>query len=295
MDDFLWKIAGANVTILKDSDKTSQSTFRIIGQLFLIIIAYVFVALLTVFYEISNDFTIGVLLGSILTFLICNIYFINILDLEPRTLPRKKEKKSLFLSYFTKYFFISLFSLFVIKCMEIFLFKHLFSLSFNYEASMIHKELIELHQEHPEIWIFTAINSFLFYTPIFMKFRLKRKAVEANENKEKSYFEIKRTVDIFIVEEDYKKFKIQREKILNTVYLDYVKLNELFNEVAQKNGSLKSLSHQYRIRKPKALKEIYVDPPFNTIKISDLNNQISSSHEEYLNTLTENGKLAEGN
>jgi 16S rRNA G966 N2-methylase RsmD len=74
-----------------------------------------------------------------------------------------------------------------------------------------------------------------------------------------------------------------------------VKLNELFNEVAQKNSSLKSLSHQYRIRKPKAIKEIYLDPPFNTIEDPDLNNQISASHEEYLNTLTENGKLAEGN
>ena len=96
MENFLWKISGANVAILKDADKNSQSTFKIIGRLFLFIIAYVFIALFNIFHEISKNFMVGILLGSVLTFLICNIYFINILDLEPRTLPRKKEKKSLF-------------------------------------------------------------------------------------------------------------------------------------------------------------------------------------------------------
>ena len=297
MSEFLWRLAGANCAILSDSDKNSQRSFRIIGQLFLIIICYNLIALTSVFYFISKSIFIGLLIGAFLSFLIFNLYFINILDLEPRTLPTNSAKKLLFFSYFIKFFFITLFALFVIKSMEILIFKHIVNLSFEFnpKGSKIHKELIELHSYHPEIWGFTIANYLLFIAPIFLKIQLNRKEIESTNKNEKPYFQIKKEVDIFIVVEDYKKFKIHREKILNRVYLDYVKLNETFNDVAKKSASLKSLSHQYRIRKPKPTKETYLDPPFNTIKISNLKNQDSSSHEDYLNTLTNNGNLAEGN
>jgi hypothetical protein len=287
---FLWKIAGGDIQILQKSDELSQYAFRLIGILFLINLSYIFVSTTALFTGIFKGLFVGLLVSLILSFLIASIYLLNILDLEPRTLPRNEiDKKSIYLTYMLRYFSLFLLSLFIVKSMEIFLFQHLFILNFSPQQIIV--EIKNLNTKHPEIWIFTFLSLILFFSPIIIKHKLSIKIKE----KEKNYYQLKKEEDVRIVVKDYKKFKIQREKILNIVYLDYVKLNELFNEVAKKNSSLKSLSHQYRIRKPKALKEIYVDPPFNTIKISDLNNQISSSHEEYLNTLTENGKLAEGN
>ncbi len=279
MSDFLWKLAGANVAILRDCNSASQSTFSLIGKIFLFIIIYVFIALAALFSEISKNIIVGIILSSALTFLICNIYFINMLDLEPHTLPRKEEeKKSLVLAYIIRFLSVAIFSLFAIKSMEVFLFKHL--LVINFHGNQIINELVDLHKKHPEIWLFTFLSFAIFLSPIYLKYQLNKKGIE-NNKQEKSYYQIKREVDIYIVQKEYQLFIKEKNKLISQIYRNYDKLNALYCEVVKKNPSLSYLSHQYRKRNPKAISSKFEDAPFNT-KLKKVNEPIRLSHEDFL-------------
>jgi hypothetical protein len=290
MRHFLWKLAGGDVHILMKSDEQSQNTFKFVGILFLINLVYTFVSTTALFTGIFDGFLVGVLVSIILSFLIGVIYLLNILDLEPRTLPRiELDRKSFYFTYFIRFFSLFLLSLFVVKSMEIFLFKHLFIL--NFSPQRIIQEIKKLNTVHPEVWIFTVLSIILFFLPIIVKYQLSNKILE----KEKNYYELKKKNDIKLVVFEYERFLKQKQIIYSRLYDKYNILNELFSSIKTDNNKLTTPAHQYRKRKYKSPLPKYTDPPFNTIKISDLKNQVSSSHEDYLNTLTDNGNLAEGN
>lgn len=289
MNDFLWKIAGGDVYILKKSDDFSKNTFKLIGTLFLINIFYIFFSTTALFTGVFDDFFIGVFVGLILSFLISSIYLLNILDLEPRTLPRNElDKKSFYFTYFTRFSSLFLLSIFIIKSMENFLFKHLFIL--NFKPQKIVYEVINLNKQHLEIWIFTIISMILFFSPIFIKYRLKSKL----NDKEKNYYQLKKNIDVQLVLDDYEKFLKLKNLIYSKLYQKYFTLNELYISTKKRHNQISVPEHQFRVRKFKIHKSRYADPPFNT-KLIDAEKDNFSFHEEYLKTLTDNGNLAEGN
>ena len=259
MKYFLWKIAGGDCELLEKSGTVSQRNFWLIGLLYLMVNFIVYVSFLGLFYGVFKNVFISLLGSLVLGFLVTNIYRLNLMSLEPRTLPVVIEPSSMVLTHFLRYTTIGLFAFFVSKCFEMLAISFFEEMSIiNYSGSdgyLFHME--EMNKTQPWVWIITTGVMVLFLTPIYLKHRLHRSM---------EYYSIKERRDIRLVLEDYKRYKEIHVHQMQNVYKMYVKVgqNRTYTEP----------------------KKLYSDEPFNTKRIisessyktgSDFLNDILSS------------------
>lgn len=277
MKQFVWKIAGADLQILNHSGKESQFNFLTVGIFYLLINTIIFFGFYGLFSKVFSSYIIGIVLGGTLTFLISNIYRVNMMSLDPPTLPVKRVKGSVRAAVVLRYFIISLFSIFVI-CLLI--------TYYNYDKVSIevHNEIIQKYVKHDEIieselffmhlqhvfrkypvsLIFILVNLFIFLYPIY----LKRKLFGNHE-----YFRNKYRLDKKIVEDSYSDAMDELESIHVRNYINYqtLRLDSKFGKFIPEDFS----KMKFTLQDSK-----YEDPPFNTRLIKkdlDLN-----SHEEFM-------------
>lgn len=237
MKTFLWKIAGGDCELLEISGNASQRNFKLIGLLYLLINFIVYSAVLGMFYGIFKSLFTSILGAIVFGFLITNIYRLNLISLEPRTLPAILKPGSLVLSHIIRYLTISLFAVFVSKNFEMLLVNFVEELEIiTYSGSqtyLIHMKETNLSQ--PWLWFMTSAVWSLFIIPIYLKHRLHRSM---------EYYSIKEKRDIRLVIEDYLKFKSFYKDKMSEIYSKYKLVND-----------------QREYSEPK---KIFIDEPFNT-------------------------------
>ncbi len=226
MREYFWKIAGGDPSILENSGKDSQSSFYSIGLLLVLINVLIFSAFFGLFWGVFSTLFVALFGASLLTFLISTIYRLNLMSLEPPTLPIKSEGGSLVLSYIIRISTIALFAVFASKCLETSLFGSYVDellrnkiinstvLSrYKYETSeMFVNHMSILNETYPVVWIMTLLMVCLFVYPIYLKFQLRKRF---------EYFSIKEKRDIRLVKEQFELFENELKKIYRRTYAEY--------------------------------------------------------------------------
>ena len=257
MRKFLWKIAGGDCQILEKSGTESQNSFWIIGILYLFVNLIIVVSFLGMFLGIFDDFLLSIIGTCVLGFLISNIYKLNLLSLEPYTLPIKIETGSVVFTHIIRYTTVIAFAFFVSKCFEMVIILGFESTGVlrnisGSEGYMMH--LFRVNREYPIVWFITFFVMLLFILPIYLRHRL---------NKAKEYYSLKERRDIRLVIEHHEQFLKIKENIYIEIYSSYEKFR---------------IIKIYQTPKKK-----YTDEPFNT-KENVVDRNLKSS-EDFLEAI----------
>jgi hypothetical protein len=253
MKYFIWKMAGADCELLERSGKDSQYSFFVIGLLYLVVTGLTFLGFFGLFWgtfrgKVNKDGVLHIgeypiftalIGGLVLGFLVSNIYRLNLMSLEPKTLPVKEENTSMVMSYAVRYITILLFAFFVSKNIEMEIVNIMESAGIFYynvdEGYMDH--MVRMNKEQSWLWIITIVIGFIFLLPVFLRQRL---------NKTFEYYSLKERRDIRLVLEQYEEFLMIKNQILSDHYLKYKAVG---------------LDKKY------SYKKLYKDEPFNTKRI----------------------------
>lgn len=284
----LWKLAGADCQILERSGTESQRSFFVIGILYAIVIALTFIGFFGLFWGLfrSNNETqvddfgshlLSALIGcTVLTFLVGNIYVLNMLNLEPDLLNNKTGEN--LGSNIVRGTFICMFAFFVSKNIEMIFFNLLDAteiIRLNSRLGYL-DDLMRANKQYPMIWFLTIFIIGLFFIPISIKKRL----LKANE-----YYLHRRIVEKDLILSEYKQFLVLKEEILKRHYAQYqVVLAEHFHgkfdpSIVNKDMELQHHYHFLSSRTYRPHVSKYSNEPFNTkLKKKDLSN-IKDSQE----------------
>jgi hypothetical protein len=272
MKYFIWRMAGADCELLERSGKDSQYSFFVIGVLYLFVIGLTFLGFFGLFWgvfrcKVTEDgilqsveypFFTALIGGLVLGFLVSNIYRLNLMSLEPNTLPVKKEDASLILTHILRYTTILLFAFFVSKNIEMEIVNIMESAGIFYykvhERYMDH--MVRMNKEQPWLWIITFVIGLVFLLPVFLRQRL---------NKTFEYYSLKERRDIRLVLEQYEEFLKIKNQILNDHYLKYRALG---------------------VEKKYSYKKLYKDEPFNTKRI-EIERELGTN-EDFLDAILKN-------
>jgi len=272
MKCFIWTMAGAECELLERSGKDSQYSFFVIGLLYLIIIGLTFIGFFGLFWgvfrgEVSEDgvvqsvhypFFTALIGGLVLGFLVSNIYRLNLISLEPKTLPVKEENTSLVVTHVLRYTTVLLFAFFVSKNIEMEILNIIESAGifyFNLNEGYI-DHMVRMNKEQSWLWIITFVIGFIFLFPIFLRRRL---------NKSFEYYSLKEKRDIRLVREQYEEFLMIKNQILTNFYLKYKAVG---------------IEKRYNYQK------LYKDEPFNTKRI-DIERDLGTS-DDFLDAVLKN-------
>ena len=280
----LWKLAGADCQILERSGTESQRSFYVIGILYAIVIAITWIGFFGLFWGLfrsnnetqSDDFgshLLSALIGSsIISFLVSNIYILNMLSLEPKTLPFREETASKVITNFVRYGSIALIAFFVSKNIEMEIFNLFNALGlFTFDSQFGYMDdLIRMNKENPMSWLVTIFIIGLFLFPIVLRKRLEK----AHE-----YYLHRRIIEKDLVLSEHRQFLLLKEEILKAHYAQYMAvLKDQFHgkfDTSSLSADIE-LHHHYnfllsRVYTPHVSK--YSDEPFNTkLKKKDLSN-----------------------
>jgi hypothetical protein len=207
-------MAGGECYILDISGKDSQRSYLVIGLLFLIINIVVYSSFFGLFNGIFDSILVKLLGTLVLGFLVTNIYRINLMSLEPRTLPVIIDGKSFFLTFVVMYITVVLFAFFVSKCFEMIIvgiFENAGVIKYDGASGYMY-HLTEMNRNQPWVWLITIGIGVLFVAPVYLRHRL---------NKAHEYYSFKKKRDIRLVQEDYKKFKEKHSETIEKIYSNY--------------------------------------------------------------------------
>jgi len=255
MRRYLWKIAGADCEIIEKSGKDSQYSFWLIGFLYLIINVLSYMGFFGMFIGVFDKIVPTILGTLVLGFLVTNIYRINLISLEPNTLPVKNDSSSLLLTNIIRYSTVVLFAFFVSKSVEMVIISFFESTGFiDYDGSKGYMDhMSEMNKSQPWIWLITCLIILLFVTPIYLRHRLNR----AHE-----YYILRRIRDKELVKKDFQKAKATKEDLFHNLYREYKKVN---------------IDKSYV---PPIAK--YSDEPFNTKEIISSKKTFLKTSEEFI-------------
>lgn len=279
MKEFIWKIGGADCKILKTSGKESQRSFALIGGLFLLINSIIFVAFFGLFFGVFDNFILSCFATLILGFLISNIYRLNLISLEPASLPRQESLGSMLLSYSVRYLTVAAFAFFVSKCFEMVMVSFFENQGLmNYDGSDGYmKHLIQTNQEEPWIWLMTIAIVTLFISPVYLRHRL---------NHAHEYYSIKQTRDIRIVLDQYENFKKEYNTIMALQYAGYGKTLSKYNlngqqfDITNFQFPIKGSASKLKIKQfTPHTTDKYQDPPFNTKRVDEKGSGKKAYHD----------------
>jgi hypothetical protein len=271
----LWKLAGADCQILERSGTESQRSFYVIGILYAIVIALTFIGFFGLFWGLfrSNNETqaddfgshlLSALIGSsIISFLVSNIYFLNMMSLEPKTLPVREDTSSKIITNFIRVGFITMFAFFVSKNieMEIFNLFNAFGL-FTFDSHFGYMDdLMRMNKENPMIWLITVLIIGLFLFPIVLRKRLEK----AHE-----YYLHRRIIEKDLVLSEHRQFLLLKEEILKAHYAQYMAVvKDKFHgkfDLSRLDTDVE-LQHHYNFLKSRTFRphaSKFSDEPFNT-------------------------------
>lgn len=231
LDKLIWRFSGADPFLIEHSGNESKQRFRLIGISFLVIILITFLPMSFGMVQIFDSFLMPVFVSGVLTFLMVTIYRLNILSLEPVSLPVLSVKGSKRAANIIRISVIVLFGFFVSKQFEYLCFNWLISdvdiSDINIESGYLDKteykymaRLIKLNTSIQTgfVWIVTPVVLGLFLFPTRIKYKLIRN--------EQEYYRLKSVVEKRMVLEDYMKFKAQYKLAFNNQKLNGIEFKD---------------------------------------------------------------------
>lgn len=257
MEEFFWKMAGADCELLGKSGPASQQRFLIVGWLYCIVTGLLFCAFFGLFLAVFDGFWLAAGCSVVISFLIGNTYRLNMLNLEPPTLRGPDVPKMTIATLFVRYFSVTLFAVFVSKCLETMVFGSLvdtevqivlqrkIALGYIHSApggTQFVEHLFQLNAHYPWLWAITSAMVILFLLPIVLKFRLDGR----NE-----YFSIKKAVDIRTILTHHETVKALLAEAHRAHYAGYKDLPGMETPVYREH------------------KQRYRDEPFNTDRMEE--------------------------
>jgi hypothetical protein len=247
LHNFLFKVVGEDPQLLnKCDDETIKKKFIFSGIIVLIIFIISFISFFFAFQQIFAKDFLPFLLSVFVSFMLYNIYKLNLITLSPN---RLTYSFGYIFSLFIRLMFFIIIGMAIIKPVETIVYNAVVELlaenhQYNNEVLLGNNEVLLgndegyfvskmqlFNKEHPSVWVFTLLFLGLFTTPFFIKFFI---------NPSNSYSRSKIVLNEKIIEEDYELFK-------------------------QKYPQQFMFSIQQKI----VLEELYEDPPYNTIKKKD--------------------------
>lgn len=266
MNNFLWKIAGADEFILMKSGEQSRKRFQLIGILFLIVNLVVFIGFLGLFYSVFNNVFIALLGTVVLGFLISNIYRLTLMSLEPQVLPVSKESSTKVYSNIVRVSSVVAFAFFASKTFEMVFIGLLETTALvKYEgASGYLFHMTTMNERYPSLWLITLLIIVLFIVPVYLKHGLRTS---------QEYYSLKRRIDRQLVEDNYKSSKRLKDELHAIHYVN--------EEVAIKRNTKGLLVPVIYAHKKEYIskEEHFEDPPFNTKRKSK--ERVFKSSEEF--------------
>lgn len=240
LDKLVWQFSGADVQLLQFSGSDSRQRFRIIGIASIVIIAITFLSIANSLMHIFNAFWLPIIGATVLTFLIISIYRLNMLSLEPTSLPVEKSNGSLIAPFIIRIAVITLFAFFIAKQFEFLCFSNFISTeqlqNLNVDKKFIGQDddqfmakMFALNTKYWFVWLMTAATVYLFLFPINVKYKLRRN--------EQEYYRMKSVLEKGLVEVNYAEFK------------------KLYKKTFENKGLTIEFNDQQ-----------FTDPPFNSVR-----------------------------
>lgn len=159
MNNILWRMTGADYQIINNCSKSAKFFFSVIGSVVLAILILCFVSAI-IFLRLMFEHTVLVYILSLFwTFMIGNIYGLNLITLNNNSLPHKKQRGKPFFSLLIRFVLLALLAIFISKPIELFLFSNLEDQ--HLATALHHLPLVS--------WLLTTVVLVLFFVPVFVK------------------------------------------------------------------------------------------------------------------------------
>lgn len=255
---------------IKVSAPSSQRHFLLIGGTCACLIIVMLLSFTHAFNGLFGTSFISVIASFIMTCIICAIYWLNLISLEPHTLPYDKTqgRGSFRVSLGIRIFVIVLFGFFVAKLFETYLFgwlvdEQVLELEFGELVDLSHGELLGephyfysrielLNITYPWVWLITLAIIGMFLFPIRKKYELRR---------HQEYFNLKRVTEQELVKAEYRRFMVE----YNLIFARF--------DAQLQAGSMDKIRYKARP---------YKDAPFNTRRLPKFQ---AATHDDFINDL----------
>lgn len=208
MEEFLWRLTGADYLIIRNCSKEVQKIFGFTGVFVLLIL---FLCLISSFYAfdiIFDSIFCAMLFAGFWTFMIGNLYGLNLITINNNSLPQKKNIASPFFALAIRFCLIALIGIFISKPIELCFF-----------GTVEQNHLLDaIKNLNPASWIITSIIVMIFFVPIIIKLRTSAQS---------SYGMRREEIEKELVISEYKAFK----KIYSELFFNSTGEKNKFEEI----------------------------------------------------------------
>lgn len=273
--NFLCKFSGEDYTIIQKCNEKVQLYFSLIGLLVSVILLCSFASALYftehLFHSVFADIGVGIVWGYIVT----NMYVLFLYTISPSLLPIKiRKKQEVKTNQFELSFSMGL-RIFIVFLLAVIIAQPLNVLILKPNSTAFAFDIKVLLGTNPLAVIITLTVIGIFILPVYMKYKIKKLGV---------FYEKKAEIEKRIIEDEYKVFKKEYSRILesniskynNSVWENLMPLlNKLekVNPVAfQKN--LCEIEKELATEKTEKY-EYWANPPYRTIHKSQTRNTLS--------------------
>ncbi|UGU16749.1 DUF4407 domain-containing protein [Sinomicrobium kalidii] len=297
---FLWKLSGDDFNIILQCNETTKYRFLAIGGLVAVIFALCFVSCYFSFTMLFQNYFIGIPIGIFFAWMVTNIYLLLLYTLSKNPFPHKTNKSARFISVAIRLAFISFIAIVISKPIE----NLVFTKYLDEEIKAYKHEKLDLYKKSTEKYFDEEIN---VITDIISRQKtlnniIDEKQLNKYQNliqlKEKRKSELIKSMEKLVNKSNY---YIEGIKILNykypfcwgitliivltflfpaylKIFLDentiYYKTKHYIENrlIKEEYTSFKTKYNQLfltRFNQDIHFTELYIDPPFNTIKKRD--------------------------
>ncbi len=282
----LCKFSGEDYTIIKECGNKVQLYFSLIGLLVLVILLCSFASAVYFTDKLFNPNNIGIGLerlfldigvGIVWGYIITNMYLLLLYTISPTLLPTKIRKKQevktkqfqLSFSMGLRIFIVILLAVIIAQPLNVFILKpHSTALAFDIK---------DLLASNPLATIITVAVVAVFLLPVYLKYNIRKLG---------EFYEKKAEIKKQIIENDYKDFKREYQKLLINKTLEYNKsvwenLMPFLNKLEKIKPDLHKIyvaeiEKEFEIKKDDYEKyEYWANPPYRTIHKSRTKNILS--------------------
>lgn len=246
-----WSGEDVQIVTSKTTDRKAKVVYFIIGSCVFFIFIISFLSSVIFIYQIFESIVLAIPIGTMLGLMILNIYLLLLYSISPalimgtdRTIKgdrykyKKYENSIPIISLVLRIIFISFIAIIIVQPLLVGIVPWLYNLNLIGENDFYGSKIKYINTTFPIAWIATLIIVFLFTLPIILKFRIRYTT---------NFYDVKKEIERNVVINEYKEFKVYYKLLLDHYDQDI----EFY--------------------------ESCIDPPFNTIKKSEVRNNQGQS------------------
>ncbi|MBX7227851.1 MAG: DUF4407 domain-containing protein [Chitinophagales bacterium] len=159
MKEFIWKLSGADYIIIRNCSKETQAIFMYTGAFVLLILLTSLTSSFYAMHIIFHNDLIALIFSTFWTFMIGNLYALNLITMNNNSLPQKKITASPLFALALRFFLLALLAIFISKPIEVFIWG-------SFEQSYLLNTIKSLS---PASWLITGLVVIIFFIPVIIK------------------------------------------------------------------------------------------------------------------------------